>query len=112
MKMSDGFPAIGHYYFVDFKAFRVILHFTSMTSMTYTGVNPDGSHGGSETVTVKIEPIGRLLFLVTWQESDKTTVVHVEDYAKHTIITNITNPDNSFEQYHGTFKKIEDKAAK
>jgi hypothetical protein len=43
------------------------------------------------------------LFLVTWQEADKTTVVHIEDYGRQTIITNITNPDLSFQQFHGTF---------
>jgi hypothetical protein len=104
--MSNHFPAVGHRYFVDFKAFRVQLYFESLTSLTYTGVNPDGSLGGSETVTIKVGPLGDDLFLVTWQESDKTTVVHVEDYKHHKIVTNITNPDLTFDQYHGTFKEI------
>ena len=104
--MSHKFPAVGHRYFVDFKAFQVQLYFASETSLTYTDVNPDGSLDGSETVTIKVETIGDELFLVTWQESDKTTVVHVEDYKHHTIITNITNPDLSFDQFHGTFKKL------
>jgi hypothetical protein len=104
--MSNQFPAVGHRYFVDFQAFRVQLYFASETSLTYTGVNPDGSLGGSETVTIKVEGIGDQLFLVTWQESDKTTVVHIEDYRCHTIITNITNPDLSFNQFHGTFKQL------
>jgi len=47
-----------------------------------------------------------MIFLVTWQEADKTTVVHVEDYVKRTIVTNITNPDLTFEQYHGTFTEL------
>jgi hypothetical protein len=104
--MSNQFPAVGHRYFVDFKAFRVQLYFNSLTSLTYTGVTSDGSLGGSETVTIKVETIGDDLFLVTWQESDKTTVVHIEDYKHHTIITNITTPDLAFDQYHGTFTEI------
>ena len=104
--MSSTFPAVGRRYIVDFKAFRVQLYFESLTSLTYVGVKPDGSLGGSETVTIKVETIGDDLFLVTWQESDKTTVVHVEDYKHHTIITNITNPDLTFDQYHGTFAEI------
>jgi hypothetical protein len=104
--MATEFPAVGHRYLVDFKAFRVQLHFTSLTSMTYTGVNPDGSLGGSETVTIKVETIGDQLFLVTWQEADKTTVIHIEDYKHYTIITNITNPDLTFDQFHGTFTEI------
>jgi hypothetical protein len=104
--MRDPFPGIGHRYLVDFKAFRVQLYFASDTSMTYTGVKPDGNLGGSETVKIAVESIRDKLFLVTWQESDKTTVVHLEDYKENMIITNITNPDDTFEQYHGTMTLI------
>ena len=75
--MSEKFRAVGHRYFVDFHAFRVQLFFESDTQMTYTEVNPDGTLGGSETVTIKVVPVRDHIFLVTWQESDKTTVVHV-----------------------------------
>jgi molybdenum cofactor biosynthesis MoaF-like protein len=104
--MYGEFPAVGHRYLVDFVAFRVELYFSSTTSLTYTGVAPDGTRGGSETVTIRVERIRGNLFLVTWQEADKTTVVHVEDYRRNTIITNITNPDNSFDQFHGTFTML------
>jgi len=104
--MANPFPGIGHRYLVDFKAFRVQLYFASDTSLTYTGVKPDGSLGGSETVKIAVESIRDDLFLVTWQESDKTTVVHIEDYKQNTIVTNITNPDNTFEQFHGTMTLI------
>lgn len=105
--MQNGFPAVGHRYLVDFQDFKVILDFALATSLTYTVLNPDGSSGQVETVSIKVESIRDLLFLVTWQESDKTTVVHIEDYQNSTIITNITNPDNSFNQFHGTFKEID-----
>ncbi|MBR0753007.1 hypothetical protein JQ604_12505 [Bradyrhizobium jicamae] len=105
------FSGAGRTYRVDFAAFKVILSFTSDTSLTYTVENPDGSPGDSETVTIRTEEIGLDLFLVTWQESDKTTVVHVEDYARGTIITNITNPDLGFQQFHGTFKEVSAHAA-
>jgi hypothetical protein len=105
--MSQRFPAIGHHYLVDFKAFRVELYFESETTLTYTGIKTDGSRGSSETVAITIEPIRDQLFLVTWQEADKTTVVHVEDYGLNTIITNITNPDLTFVKYHGSFKQID-----
>ena len=52
------------------------LSFASDTSLTYTGIRPDGSHGGSETVTIAVEAIRDQLFLVTWQKLDKTTVIH------------------------------------
>jgi hypothetical protein len=104
--MLNPFPAIGNRYLVDFVRFKVELYFTSLTSMTYTGIRQDGSRGSSETVNIKVENIKDEVFLVTWQESDKTTVVHVENYEDNTIITNITEADLTFEQYHGTFVKV------
>jgi hypothetical protein len=104
--MATPFPAVGHRYLVDFVEFKVELNFLSATSLTYASVAPDGTRGTPVPVTIAVEAIGDMLFLVTWQESDKTTVVHVEDYAKNTIITNITNPDLTFEQHHGTFTPV------
>jgi len=105
--MTCAFPAVGHRYFVDFVAFRVELEFTSDTSLTYYNIDAHGKIAGSETVTIKVEPITDDIFLVTWQETDKTTVVHIEDYANHTIVTNITSPPNlTFDQFHGTFKQL------
>ncbi|WP_448956386.1 MoaF-related domain-containing protein [Labrys neptuniae] len=104
--MHTPFPAVGHRYFVDFQVFRVELSFTSATSLTYYNLDKDGKIVGSETVAIKVEPITDQIFLVTWQESDKTTVVHIEDYGRNTIVTNITNPDLSFDQFHGTMKQL------
>jgi hypothetical protein len=104
--MTSGFPGVGHRYFVDFKAFQVELDFTSNTSMTYYNLDKHGNKVGSETVTIKVEPITDGIFLVTWQESDKTTVVHIEDYNRQTIVTNITESDLTFDQFHGTFRQL------
>lgn len=104
--MPQPFPAIGHRYLVDFSAFRVELYFPSDKSLTYTNLDQNSVPVGSETVTIKVDSIRDQLFLVTWQESDKTTVVHLEDYRENTIITNITDPDLTFSEYHGTMKLI------
>jgi hypothetical protein len=102
-----GFPAVGHSYLVDFQKFKVKLNFLSETSLSWAVLNADGSVAQAETDVIRAEAIGPQLFLVTWQENDKTSVVHIEDYANKTIITNITNPDLSFEQYHGTFTQLD-----
>jgi hypothetical protein len=102
----SGFPGTGHRYFVDFVAFRVELDFTSDTSLTYYNLDKDGNKTGSETVIIKTEPITDGIFLVTWQESDKSTVVHIEDYLRKTIVTNITQSDLSFLQFHGKFREL------
>jgi hypothetical protein len=104
--MPSGFPGISHRYFVDFAAFQVELDFASETSLTYYNLDKNCNKVGSETVTIKVEPITDGIFLVTWQESDKTTVVHIEDYNRQTIVTNITEPDLSFDQFHGTFRQL------
>lgn len=113
--MAYLFPAAGHKYLVDFTAddgsgqFKVQLDFHSATSLTYTGVKPDGTLGDQpETVDITVEPIRDQLYLVTWKEQLGTTVVHLEDYKNNTIITNITDPNTAdptkptFSKYHGT----------
>jgi hypothetical protein len=115
--MSETFPAVGHKYLVDFSGdkgeFRVQLDFHSATSLTYTGVNADGSLDptNTETVVISVEPLRDQQFLVTWQEKEGDTVVHVEDYLNNTIITNITQPGPDlkhpkFMQFHGPMKQI------
>jgi hypothetical protein len=103
--MASDFPGAGHKYLADFQAFKIMLSFASDTSLTYTDLNPDGSAGEIETVVIKAESIAPQVYLVTWVESDNTTVVHIEDYGRNTIITNITSPapNFSFDQFHGTF---------
>lgn len=111
--MSDVFPGTGHKYLVDFREdggpghFKVQLDFTTAGSLTYTGVNPDGTLGDqSETVAITVEPIRDLLFLVTWKEKGGTTVVHLEDYKTNTIITNITEPDPAGSATNPTFVRF------
>src|SRR5215475_7840508 len=117
--MPDAFSAVGHKYLVDFRSasgarFRVQLDFASETSLTYTGIDINGNPipNSSETVDITVESIRDQLFLVTWQESDGTTVVHLEDYKMNTIITNITQPGRDtkvspdFSIFHGTMRQI------
>ena len=110
--MADAFPGVGHRYRVDFGAFRVELHFISETSMTYAGIGDDGKAGAPVPVTITIRPIRDQLFLVTWQEDDSTTVVHLEDYKENTIVTHITspgdkaNPDLQFVIFKGTMAQV------
>jgi len=100
------FPGTGNKYLVDFGVFVVELFFENEATLTYTGIRRDGSRGSSETVAIQTTYLRDDLFMVTWQESDRTTVVHVEDYEQFIIHTNITNPDQSFAKFRGTFKQI------
>jgi hypothetical protein len=113
-QQQSQFPAVGHTYRVDFvsfdgkQKFLVELIFASETSMTYTGIRPDGSRGASETVTTELTPIAPAVFMVTWKESDKTTVVHVEDYGNMVFYTNITDGSDAhdFSKFKGAVTLI------
>lgn len=98
---EDQFPAIGHVYEVNFGVFRADLHFESETRMTYT--RPDGGSATVKTTVTKIRPG---VYMVYWQEEDKTTVVHVEDYENGIAYTNITQNDMTFDNLQGTLKKL------
>jgi type IV secretory pathway TrbF-like protein len=104
--LSEEFPAVGRRYLVDFVKFRVELAFASETSMTYYNLNSTGDRVGQETVMVAVESVRDGLFLVTWTESDKTTVVHLEDYRRMHIIINITDPAQGLMRFEGTMTQI------
>lgn len=104
--MSEKFPAVGHRYLVDFKAFRVELDFKSETSMTYYNLDANGQHVGQETVTIAVESIRDGLFLVTWTEADRTVVVHLEDYRFNRIITNVVDPTRGLVRFEGDMTEI------
>ncbi len=99
------FPAVGHVYEAHFGSWVHHLHFESATVMTLT--NAAGPfEGTSETVEIAVTPIRPGVFLTSWQEEDKTTVVHVEDYKKSIVYTNITQRSGAFIRRRGTLKKL------
>ena len=104
--MTEKFPGVGHRYLVDFVKFRVELDFASDTSLTYYNLNAAGDHVGQETVDITIDPVRDGLFLVTWTEKDKTTVVHLEDYRRYRIVTNITDPKAGLMRFEGTMTEL------
>ncbi|WP_196786267.1 ubiquinol-cytochrome c reductase iron-sulfur subunit [Burkholderia territorii] len=108
MEMVEGapFPGVGNKYLVDFGAFVVELYFVNVNTLTYTGIHKDGSRGGSETVKIETTYLRDSLYMVTWTEADKTTVVHVEDYDSFVIFTNITDPTQGLLKFRGTFKQM------
>src|SRR5216683_4766990 len=57
--------------------------------------------GKAETMSVTITPIRPGLFSVTWQEADKSTVVHIEDFDAGTVRVVLTTADLAFVQFQG-----------
>ena len=99
---NEAFPGAGHVVRVNFGKWD--LHFASPTQMTYTPAGEPVSEG--ETVKVTITPIRPEVFMVTWQESDGTTVTHVEDFQQRILYTNITTKDGKFYNKKGTLEVV------
>jgi MoaF-like len=99
------FPAVGHIYEVNFGSWVHYLHFESETVMTLTNAQ-DPFKGATETVQITVTPIRPGVFLISWQEMDKTTVVHVEDYENGLVHTHITERSGVFIRRSGTLKLL------
>lgn len=108
-KHTEAFPAVGHEYQLDFgDDLAFVIAFKSDHVMTFTRLK-EPQKGAAQTVQFKHEQIRDGVYMVYWQEADKTTVVHVEDFAKGIIYSNITTPNGSF--YNRSSKLIELKSA-
>jgi hypothetical protein len=99
------FPAVGHVYEANFGSWVHHLNFESEMVMTLT--TAEGPFKGtSETVQIAVTPIRPDVFMISWQEEDKTTVVHVEDFENSIVHTNITERVGAFIRRSGTLKKL------
>ncbi len=100
------FPAIGHVYEAHFGSWADHLHFESETVMTLTTAKGPFK-GTSETVQIAVTPIRPGVFLICWQEADKTTVVHIEDFENGIVHTNIIGRGGAFLRRSGTLKQVQ-----
>ncbi|PRY11888.1 hypothetical protein CLV24_10913 [Pontibacter ummariensis] len=96
-------PIIGHKYEVDFGNVVYHLHFIDDKQMHYKAVGNAQEEG---TVKVQRTMLRHNLYLVSWQESDKTTVTHVQDFQNMVIYSNITTSENDFIYTRGNLKAL------
>jgi len=106
MQAESSFPGVGHRYLATFPTFRAELHFESTSALTWYLLNPDGSKARSERVEIAVQPLAYLIFLVTWQEANNTTVVQIEDFAQKVIFANVTRVNGTFLRSKGTFVEL------
>ncbi|MDR9900540.1 hypothetical protein G7B40_039300 [Aetokthonos hydrillicola Thurmond2011] len=100
------FPAVGHVYKVNFGGDYVfLLNFKSDTELTFTGTVGQFK-GYSETVQITPIKIRPQVFMVYWTEADKTEVVHVEDFEKGIVYTNIFTPNQPAVHLKGTLQRV------
>ncbi len=81
------------------------LFYKNQDTLILTDVRgPDA--GKKQTLTVKITELRSNLYMVNWQEANKTAVTDIEDYENGIIYANITTPSNKFLNIRGTLKPI------
>ncbi len=100
------FPAVGHMYEANFGSWVHHLHFDSEAVMTLTNAE-DPFAGTSETVQIAVTPIRPGVFMICWQEADKTTVVHLDDFENGIVHTCVTEPNGVFIHKSGTLKEVQ-----
>jgi DNA-binding response OmpR family regulator len=100
------FPAVGHLYEEHFGDWVFHLHFTSETVLTIT--TAEGPFKGcSETIQIAVTLIRDGVFLISWQEADKTTVVDVADFENGIVHTIVTESNGVFLRRSGTLKPLQ-----
>jgi hypothetical protein len=104
------FPAIGTVYEANFNDGMILVHLDFADDgphMTFSdaGSNMPGMKP-SETITYTAVEVRPQVYLVSWQEQDKMTVVHLEDFERGIIRTHITAPTGEFYQFAGTLKRL------
>lgn len=96
---------IGHTYVFDIGVAEIEQRYESAQRMHYKVLT--GPRAGVEaTVPIDIKLIRPGVFLVSWQEDDQTTVVHVEDFDAGVFHTHVTMPDNTFRRFTGKMRRI------
>ena len=102
------YPAPGHVYEMDFGDFAFLFDYDANgKDVTFTEAPSTKPMGISkETVTYTAVPIRPHVFMVTWVEDNRSTIVHVEDFEKGLVYTNCTLPDLTFLTRKGTLRKV------
>lgn len=102
----SGFPGTEADYTADFGGdFVFLLHHTSMNEMTFTG-EKGSLLGVTESVRTTVTPVRPGVFVVSWQEKDRTTVVHLRDFENGVVYTHITRPDGTFVRLKGSLAPV------
>ena len=103
---ATDFHAPGRAYEVDFgggNAFEI--SFGADSSMTFKRL-ADPDKGSVSTVRITRQLLRDGLYMVHWQEANKTTVVHIQDFANQRVYANITFPNGQFFNGSSALKSV------
>ena len=92
---------VGHKYKASYPGGpQFLLDFKSVTYMEATFL-AGPSKGQVLKINFTAKEVAPSVYLLTWQEEDKTTVVHVDDFSKLVSYSNATLPDKTFQTHVG-----------
>ena len=100
-------PVIGNKFIADFGEDRYLLDFLSESQLKIELLK---GMGRNQVIDIKRTLIRPNVYMVTWQEVDKSTVTHLEDFEQGIVYTNITMPDLTYYNYEGTLKPATEKS--
>lgn len=99
---ESGFPAVGDNYEVNFDGGSYQIRFESGSMVMVT----DLAQKTSEPVQVATTEIRSGVFMISWQEANKTTVVWVLDLENGIVYANTLQADGTFLRSKGTLKRL------
>lgn len=102
----SSFPAIGKKMRVQFGNNTFELNFKDNKNMSFEGLSGQikGDHDNVQYTAIEIRP---QVYMVYWHEpASVTNVVHVEDFKKKIVYTNIAAKDGSFTHLKGTLQLL------
>jgi predicted SnoaL-like aldol condensation-catalyzing enzyme len=103
MMSIDRFP-VGLAMDVAFPNFQVSLTLLSVAQLKFE--IKEGPFARTETVDIRVVPLGNGMFAVSWQEKDGATVMNVQDYDRGLIHSYATLPGGQFLQMTGTMTVV------
>lgn len=101
----DSFP-VHSIYELEFPEFTAEISVLSSNELQYE--IKEGRFERMEVVSYQALHLRPGVFVVSWQEKDKSTVVHVEDFVNKKISTFTTLPDHTFVRTEGNIRFIQE----
>ena len=98
---------VGETWLFDIGVAIIEQRYDSISSMHYR-VASGPRIGMEETVAIEVQLIRPGVFLVSWQEADGITVVHVEDFDENSFYSHATMPGGQFNRVHGKMRRRDD----
>lgn len=92
---SNNFPFVGRTYLFEYDGFVARDTFISDNEVTYEVLSgPAAGIKGNATFTTR--QVSSTQYLITWQEDDGGTVVHLDDFEKGLSFSHYTNAQHEF----------------